>query len=78
MYIKVHVVADAKNEKVVRESETTYHIEVKEPRERNLANNRIRELLCREFGLDKGKVRLISGHRSLSKVFSVETEVNSS
>lgn len=72
MYIKVHAVPNSKKEKVEKENNSTYRIEVREKKERNLANNRIRELLCSEFGLEKGDVRLISGHRSLSKIFSIE------
>lgn len=72
MYVKVHATPDAKKEKMERESDTVFSIAVKEPAERNLANERIRQLLCGEFGLEKGKVRMISGHRSQSKIFSVE------
>lgn len=72
MYVKVHATPGAKKEKVVRENDTTFNVAVKEPAERNLANGRIRELLCHEFGLEKGRVRMVSGHRSPSKIFSVE------
>ncbi len=72
MYVKVHAVPGAKKELIEKENETTYQISVKEPAERNLANGRIRELLCAEFGLEKGRVRMISGHRSPSKIFSVD------
>lgn len=71
MYIKVHAVPAAKKEKLEKESETVYRIQVKEPRERNLANDRIRQLLSLEFGLNKGDVRMISGHRSPTKIFEV-------
>lgn len=71
MYIKVRATPDAKKEKVEKETETVYRIQVREPAKRNLANNRIRELLASEFGLVKGKVQIVSGHRSPSKVFDV-------
>lgn len=72
MYVKVHATPGAKKEKVEKESETVFDISVKEPAKRNLANERIRELLCAEFGLKKEKVRMLSGHRSPSKMFSVD------
>lgn len=72
MYIKIRATPDAKKEKVEKESETVYRIMVREPAERNLANGRIRELLAAEFGLEKGKVRMVSGHRSPNKVFSID------
>lgn len=72
MYVKVHAIPDAKKEIIEKENDTIYQISVKEPAERNLANGRIRELLCAEFGLERGKVRMISGHRSPNKIFSVD------
>ena len=72
MYVKVHANPGAKKESVTKENESVYQISVKEPAERNLANGRIRELLCQEFGLEKGRVRMISGHHSPNKIFSIE------
>lgn len=72
MQIKVKVIPDSKKEVVKKESDTTYRIMVKEPAERNQANLRIKELLLTELGLKKGQLRMISGHRSTSKIFSIE------
>lgn len=72
MQIKVKVIPDSKKEVVKKESDTTYRIMVKEPTERNQANIRIKDLLLAELGLKKGQLRMISGHRSTSKVFSIE------
>jgi uncharacterized protein YggU (UPF0235/DUF167 family) len=41
-----------------------------------MANVRVRELLAAHFGVPAGKVRLIAGHHSHSKIFSVETDVH--
>lgn len=71
MYIRVRATADAKKEGVWKESEGVYRIQVKEPRARNLANDRIRQLLVHEFGLSKGDVRMIKGHRSPTKFFEI-------
>jgi len=71
MYIKVQVIASAKREEVVRESPDHFRISVKEPAERNLANTRVQELLAREFAVTPKSLRLISGHRSSHKIFSV-------
>lgn len=72
MYIKVEATPGSKKEMVTRHSAERYAIRVREPAERNLANGRIRTLLAREFGLPEGKVRLVAGHRSPHKIFSVE------
>ncbi len=71
MYIRVNATPGAKKEKITRVSEERFDIAVKEPAERNLANERIKELLMLEFGLKKGDIRLISGHRSPHKIFSI-------
>ncbi|OGG86047.1 hypothetical protein A2392_01095 [Candidatus Kaiserbacteria bacterium RIFOXYB1_FULL_46_14] len=71
MYIKVKVTPGSKRERVTKESDTLFRMEVKEPAERNLANERVKELLREALGLTVGRVRLVAGHRSQSKVFDV-------
>lgn len=70
--MRVHVVPDAKKEKVTKESETVFQIMVKEPAERNLANKRVTALVAEQFGVAAGKVRMVTGHRSPTKMFDVE------
>lgn len=72
MYIKVRVTAGARKEKVERLDETTLVISVREPAARNLANKRIREILCKEYTVGSNAVRLVSGHQSQSKIFDIE------
>lgn len=45
---------------------------VKAPAERNLANTRVRELVAAHLRVPLAHVRLISGHTSPSKLFSVD------
>lgn len=71
MYIRVQATPRAKREQVIFDAPDQYRIFVKEPAERNLANTRIRELLARECQVSLHSVRLISGHRSPSKIFSI-------
>jgi uncharacterized protein YggU (UPF0235/DUF167 family) len=75
MYIKVRVTAGAKRELVEKLSEDHYDISVKEPALRNMANTRIREIIALEHGIPLGKVRIISGHHSGSKMLSVDVQV---
>lgn len=72
MYIKVKVTPDAKKEKLEQESEDLFKISVKEKAKQNMANERVRELLARHFAVIKNKVRIISGHRSPSKIISID------
>jgi len=71
MLIKVKVIPNSKKERLTKESDSLYRIEIKEPAERNLANRRTRELLADRLGLNIGQVRMISGHRSPSKTFDI-------
>ena len=71
MYIKVKVNAGGKKEKIVKKSDNTYEMVVKEPAERNLANKRIRQILSDEYDVTIGNVRIITGHHSQSKIFDI-------
>lgn len=71
MYISVRVVAGAKVEKLEALPRGRLRIWVKEPAERNLANARVRELVAAHLRVPLERVRLISGHTSPSKLFSV-------
>ena len=72
MYIRVRVTADAKKERVVREDKDTFYIHVKEPAQQNFANKRIREILAQELSVPISSVKLLTGHRSSSKMYSID------
>lgn len=72
MYVRVRVTPSAKKETVTRVSENELHICVREPAARNLANRRVGELVAQALGVDVRDVRMLAGHRSQSKMFSVE------
>ena len=74
MYVKVKVVPSSKKESFEKQSEDTFSVHVKEPAERNLANKRVVLLVSEHFGASRGKVRIVSGHRSRSKILSVDME----
>ena len=71
MYIKVKVIASSKKEIIKNVSPNRYIISVKEPRERNLANTRVREIISSLYEINIKAVRIISGHQSASKIFSI-------
>lgn len=72
MYIKVKVTAGARKEKLVQISEDHFEVSVREKAERNMANTRVRELIAGFFGVPAGKAKLISGHHSPGKIFTVD------
>lgn len=71
MYIRVHANPGSRKERVMKIDDTTYQIAVKEPAERNMANIRIREILSEEFAVPISEVKIITGHRSSTKLISV-------
>ena len=72
MYVRVVVIAGAKRESIKRASDTKLQISVTEPAKQNLANRRVIALTAAHFGVTQKKVRLISGHRSPSKMLSID------
>lgn len=74
MYIKVLVTAGAKREQVKRVSETKFKISVTEPAKQNLANRRVVALVAKACDVTVKKVKILSGHRSPSKMLSVELD----
>ncbi|MFA6006874.1 MAG: DUF167 domain-containing protein [Candidatus Paceibacterota bacterium] len=71
MYIHVKVTPGAKADRVTKVSSDKYEMWVREKAERNLANKKVTELLARTLGVEEKLVRLISGHTSPSKLFSI-------
>jgi len=71
MYVKVYATPNSRKEVIEKENSTTYRIKVREPKERNLANNRLRQILALNFKVGIGQIKIISGHRSTVKVFDV-------
>ena len=72
--MKVKTKTGAKKDKIRSISKTHFEISVREKPIQNLANHRVIEMLASHFRISSKKVRLINGHRSPSKMFSVDVE----
>ena len=72
MYVRVHVIPGARKETVTKRKDGVLYIAVREKAERNMANTRIREILAREYNVALTQVTLLTGHRSSSKMYSIE------
>lgn len=70
MYIKVKVRTESKKESFERVKEDSFNVSVKEEARNGWANERVIQILKKE--LNKKNVRLVSGHTSPSKIFSIE------
>ncbi len=73
MYVSVSVTPNAKRESVKLVKKRLV-ISVTQPAERNVANARVREIVAAHFSVSVSHVRLVSGHHSRSKVYSVDVE----
>lgn len=72
MYIKVRVIAEAKEEKFEKISENHFKISVKAKRERGLANQAVIDVVRRELKVYNRDIRIVSGHHSPSKILSID------
>lgn len=73
MYIHLKVHTKAKDEIFKKLKEDHFEVWVREPAERNLANKRFIEMIRENFPEAK-KIKLVSGHHSPSKLFSIDFE----
>lgn len=71
MYIHVKVTAHARKEEFKEIKKDHFTVSVKEKAEHNMANSRVMELLATHFSLPLNKVRIVNGHHSPSKLFSI-------
>ena len=71
MHVKVRVRANARREVFEKVSETSFKISVRQKALENAANRRVVELIAAHFKVPKARVRIVRGHRSPLKVFSV-------
>lgn len=70
----VRAIAGHKQESLEQISETHFSVTVREKAERNEANRRIVELVAEHYALSRGKVRIVNGHHSPSKLLSVSVD----
>ena len=71
MFVRVKVQAGARKERFAELGPGRFEIDVKEKAERNAANDRIRTLVARHFGVSSKSVRIVSGHRRGNKTLRV-------
>ena len=71
-YIKVKVKAGQRKEEIIEKKENTFEISVREKAERNMANERVIELIANHFDIPKNKVRIVNGHHHPSKMLVIE------
>lgn len=71
MYIKVTVVSESREEKVIQTAEDSFTVRVQEKPKRGMANRKVCALLTTQFG-NKNRLRIISGYQSPHKIIVVD------
>jgi uncharacterized protein YggU (UPF0235/DUF167 family) len=72
MYIRANVTADARRDRLEKAKDDSYTVTVRAPARGNQANERVRELVAKEFQVPVAQVRIFSGHRSRSKLLVID------
>ncbi|MCK4386933.1 MAG: DUF167 domain-containing protein [Candidatus Pacebacteria bacterium] len=72
MYIKVKVFPKSKKEMLKQTGPNRFEIKVKEKAERNLANNKVLEIMAEYLNVNKKEVKIISGHHHSSKLLKID------
>ncbi|NTV44750.1 MAG: DUF167 domain-containing protein [Candidatus Yonathbacteria bacterium] len=72
MYIHVHITPKAKKDSIEQIGELRYAVSVKEPAEKNRANERMCEIVAKHFSVSRSAVRIVNGHRSRSKLIEIK------
>ena len=71
MLIKLRVHPDAKKDAVERRKADHFDVWTRKPAERGLANAAVLALMGKELGIPSGRIRLVKGAQSPSKIIEV-------
>ncbi len=75
MYIKAKVFPYEKKNEITEVSYNSFHIKVKAPTERNLANDAVCYAVADYFKLDRNKVRIVSGQKRGNKLLFIRENI---
>ncbi|MCD6233200.1 DUF167 domain-containing protein [bacterium] len=74
MLVKVKFLPNSKKEGVVKKSNSSFEVRVKEKPIQGKATRRGSEILAEYFKVPRSKVRLVRGFRSKNKIFDILLE----
>jgi len=72
MLIKVKVFPNSKREGIIKKSEDSFGIKIKEKPEKGLANRKVMNVLSSYFKIPLSKIRLIKGFKQRNKIFEIK------
>ncbi|MBU4369945.1 DUF167 domain-containing protein [Patescibacteria group bacterium] len=71
MLINVRVFPDSKQEKIIKKTENSFEIKVKEKSVQGQANQAVINVLSLYFNIPNKKIKLVKGFRQRNKVFKI-------
>ncbi len=71
MHIKVKTHPGSKKPRVIKKSEDSFEVYIKEMAERGLANKAVIKVLSSCLKVPAGKLRLVTGAKSRNKIFEI-------
>ena len=72
MLIKVKVFPNSKREEIIKRSEDSFEIRVKEKPEKRKANREVVRILSFYFKIPESKIRLVKGFKERNKIFEIK------
>lgn len=69
--IKVKVFPNSKKAEIIKKSEDSFEVKVKEKPERGLANMAVIKILSVYFKIPESKIRLVKGFKERNKIFEI-------
>jgi len=76
MLIKVKVFPESKKEKIIKKSEDSFSLFVKEKPRQNQANFRVFKLLSNYFQIPQNYIRIVKGAKKSNKIFEIKEVIN--
>ncbi len=71
MLIRVKVFPNSKKEEIIKKSNDSFRVFVKEKPIKGLANRRVIKVLTCHFNIPQSRIRLIKGFKQKNKIFEV-------
>ena len=75
MYLKVKVFPKSKKEEIKKLGPQRFEIKTKAKAEKNLANQRVLEMIAEYFEVETKDVRIINGHHHHSKTLKIDDAI---
>ena len=71
MLIKVKVFPNSKKQEIIKKSEDSFNVKVKEKPIKGHANREVKKVLTSYFKISESRIKLIKGFKQRNKIFEI-------